>query len=137
MSAFTAKAEPMPSAVRGARFVMIAQVLLNCVGLAFFAGVVLESLPTFAFFASFAAITGLLGWLAARMRSRGSRVRWAAVGAEVTVCAAELVLRGLDPGLTTGDLVSVNVAGPVLVVGMLLTPAAGRWFASHGSSRPQ
>lgn len=119
----------MPSPVRGARFIMMAQVLLNCVGLAFFSVVVLDSLRTAAFFASFVAITALLGWLVSRMRSGGSRVRWATVAAEVTVCAVELTLRALDPGLTARDLVSVSVAGPVLVVGLLLTPAAGRWFA--------
>ncbi|MEU8109046.1 hypothetical protein AB0C18_35600 [Nonomuraea muscovyensis] len=129
MSASTAKAEPMPSPVRVARFVMMAQVLLNCVGLAFFAVAMVASLWTAVFLAYFAAAVVLLGWLVSRTRSGGSRVRWAAVGAEAIVCAVELVLRALDPGLTAGDLVSVNVAGPVLVVGLLLTPAAGRWFA--------
>lgn len=120
--------EPMPTAVRAARLIMILDVALGLLGIVIMIdiGAVIFS-PAYVLLLLYAVLTtALMVWLVFRWSSRRKAVRWGAVALEGVLGGGSLIFRAAD-----GDLTWTTLAGlliPLAVVVLLLSPAAGRWF---------
>ncbi|MEU8244871.1 hypothetical protein [Nonomuraea sp. NPDC048916] len=125
------EAARMPFAVRSARFVMTLQVAFAVVNFALYGMAIIAhglfGLAPILYFAIGVAFTVLLGLLTGRWHSRLRRVRWASVAFEIVIAGGQAAAQAIDPGISTGHLISAMLF-PAVVVVILLTPAAGRWF---------
>ncbi|MEV6157588.1 hypothetical protein AB0L53_45350 [Nonomuraea sp. NPDC052129] len=121
--------ERMPTAMRVAMFVLTLDVAFSLLGLAIMIGTV-----AFAFGGPFlllllysAVITAFMCWLLARWSSRRTFVRWGAIAVEGVSVGGSLLRNAIDGGFGWTTLVPATLLPLVLVI-MLLTPSAARWF---------
>ncbi|MEV0350112.1 hypothetical protein AB0H88_30410 [Nonomuraea sp. NPDC050680] len=121
--------EPMPAFMRAARFVMTLDVAFSLVGLAIVIGTLAFgfSWPFLLLLLYSAVITALMCWLLSRWSSRRKLVRWGVIAVEVVSAGGSLLANAIDGGLGWPTLVSAALVPLVLVI-MLLTPSATRWF---------
>lgn len=119
----------MPAIMRAARFVMTLDVAFSLVRLAIMIGTI-----AFAFSGPFlllllysAVVTAFMCWLLSRWSSRRKLVRWGVIAVEVVSVGGSLLANAIDGGFGWPRLVSATLIPLVLVI-MLLTPSATRWF---------
>ncbi|MDA0634765.1 hypothetical protein OUY22_15175 [Nonomuraea sp. MCN248] len=72
--------------------------------------------------------TGLTGWILARFPRRERRLRWGTAALQAAWVAVSLVYVGIGPGFGARSLLTPSLIIPSLVIALLLTPAAARWF---------
>ncbi|MEV4014411.1 hypothetical protein AB0J35_28310 [Nonomuraea angiospora] len=122
------QAEPMPAAVRAARFIMTLDVAFGLVGIGvmIIVGAVAFSPAYVLLLLYVVSTTALMGWLISRWQSRKKAVRWGAVALELVLSGGGLVVKAVDGDLRWTALLGLVL--PLAVVVLLLTPAAGRWF---------
>ncbi|MGI5268578.1 hypothetical protein ACQEUU_05460 [Nonomuraea sp. CA-218870] len=119
-----------PLTVQAAHFLLALELLLGVIGLilSIVAAVTGMRLALWGLAVLGATLTGLTGWILARFPKRERRVRWGATALQAVTIASSLVIAWIDSGFATRSLLTPGVLLPGLVIAMLLTPAAARWF---------